>query len=168
MKGKGKGLQKRNRAANNVLSTGLWHLHNFDATPIAERIIIGEKYIGDKYDYVLMNYTTWYVRRQENSLYVGSYTYKTCFIIEKSVNKPVKRENWETIFRPRFKCVNTVKLMNGLLNCTFKHYDQIGIVCHHFLRITDVGRECFDIRWWLYYQHYFLQICFPTTSSNSI
>ena len=74
-----------------------------------------------------MNAKTWYVHRKDNSLEVGSYTYKTCVFIEKANDKPAKWDNWETIFRPRFKCVRTVKLINVFLHCTCNHYDHIDI-----------------------------------------
>ena len=45
-----------------------------------------------------MNDTTWYVHRQENYLDMGSYTYKTCVLIDEVVDKPAKRDNWATIF----------------------------------------------------------------------
>ena len=64
-------------AANKVSLTALWHLHNFDAPPVAERILLGGESISDRYDYVLMNETTCYVCIQDDCLGVGSYTSKT-------------------------------------------------------------------------------------------
>ena len=81
MKGKDEGLKKRKKAAKKVLSTALWYLHSFDATPVADCIIHGEKMISDKYDYVHMDDKTWYVCRQDDFLNVGSYTSKTCVLI---------------------------------------------------------------------------------------
>ena len=146
VKGKDKGLQKRKRAAKKVALTAMWHLHNFDATPVAERILLCENNISHKYDYVCINNTAWYVRRQDDYLDVGSYTSKTCVPIEKSVDTPAKGDNGATRLHPWFKCVRTVKLINLFLHCTCKHYDQISIACHHILRITDFVRECFDIK----------------------
>ena len=40
-----------------------------------------------------MNDTTWYVHRQENYLDMGSYTYKTCVLIEKAIKNPPKWDN---------------------------------------------------------------------------
>ena len=104
-----------------------------------------------------MNDTTWYVCIQENYLDVRYYTSKTCVLIETAVGKPSNGENWATIFRPWFKCVRKVKQIEGLLHCTSKHYDQIGIAFRHILRINDVVQGCFDIHRWISYQHHFLR-----------
>ena len=84
VKGKYEGLKNKG-ADKNVSLTALWQLHNFDAKSVTNCILIGKKSISDKYDYVRMNDTTWYVCRKYYSLGVVPYTSKTCALVDKAV-----------------------------------------------------------------------------------
>ena len=97
VKGKDEGPKKRKRYSDKVSLTALWHLQNFMQHLLVSAFLLAKKRISNKDDYVHMNNTTWYVYRQDDSLGVGSYTSKTCVLIDEVVDKPAKRDNWATI-----------------------------------------------------------------------